>query len=248
MFWKNTVKFHSALKLGRECTDRLNEKPNMVRFNVTINKTTDVYVYILSSIGDLLNKAKEKVMLDGYQYVKGKSRSKSASETESEGPSKKRAKTNSEERSREINLLEENLKTSTNRLSFKERQLDKERTMQNYKQCDAISGEMMKIRNERAEVERQLSAIKKKEAKSTWYKKKAKKEKIVNESTARDSQRKIPSLLKKSLSASSSTDESHDTLILSDCSHDTLIVSDDGRDSLTSGDEIPSSQRMQNFP
>ena len=49
----------------------------------------------------------------------------------SEGPSKKRAKTNSEMRSCELNLLEENLKTLTNRLSFKERQLDKERSMKN---------------------------------------------------------------------------------------------------------------------
>ena len=49
----------------------------------------------------------------------------------SEGSSKKRAKTNSEMRSCELNLLEENLKTLTNRLSFKERQLDKERSMKN---------------------------------------------------------------------------------------------------------------------
>ena len=42
----------------------------------------------------------------------------------------------------------------------------------------------MKIRNERAELERQLSVFKKKETKSRWYKKKPKKEKIVNESTA----------------------------------------------------------------
>ena len=112
------------------------------------NTKLQMFMCILS-LGDLLNKAKEKVMLDGYQYVKGKSRSKSATETESEGPSKKRAKTNSEMRSREINLLEENLKTLTNRLSFKERQLDKERSMQNYKQCDLISGKMMKIRHSR---------------------------------------------------------------------------------------------------
>ena len=196
-------------------------------------------------IGDLLNKAKEKVMLDGYQYVKGKSRSKSASETESEGPSKKRAKTNSEERSREIKLLEQNLKTLTNRLSFKERQLDKERNIKNYKQCDSISAEMIKIRNERAEVERQLSAFKKEE-KSTWYKKKSKKARTVDKSKAVDSQKKIPSLLKSS-PTSSSTDESHDTIILSDCSHDTLPVSDDDRDSPDSADEIASSQRQQDF-
>ena len=187
-------------------------------------------------------------MSDGYPYVKGKSRSKSASETESEGPAKKRAKINSEERSCEIKLLEKNLRTLTDRLSFKERRLDKERCMKNFKQCDSISAEMIKIRNELAEVERQLSAFVKKEAKSAWYKKKTKKEKIVHKSKGPDSQTKIPSLLKKSSSASSSTDESHDMLIRSDDSHDMLVLSDDGRDSPTSSDEIPSSQRRQDFP
>ena len=106
---------------------------------------------------------------------------------------------------------------------------------------------MIKARTERAEVERQLSAFMK-EAKSAWYRKKTKKENIVDKSKGSDSQTKIPSLLKKSSSASSSTDESHDTLILSDDSHDTLVVSDDGRDSPTSSDEIPASQRGQDFP
>ena len=46
-----------------------------------------------------------------------------------------------------MKLLQENLKTLTNRLSFKERQLDKERNIKNYKQCDSISAEIMKIRN-----------------------------------------------------------------------------------------------------
>ncbi len=107
---------------------------------------------------------------------------------------------------------------------------------------------MIKIRNELAEVERQLSAFVKKEAKSAWYKKKTKKEKIVHKSKGPDSQTKIPSLLKESSSASSSTDESHDMLIRSDDSHDMLVLSDDGRDSPTSSDEIPSSQRRQDFP
>lgn len=47
-------------------------------------------------------------MLDGYQFVKGKSRSKSASDAESEGSDKQRAKLSSAERSREIKLLQEN--------------------------------------------------------------------------------------------------------------------------------------------
>ena len=74
-----------------------------------------IFDYCLA--GDLLNKAKEKVISDGYQFVKGKSRSKSVSETESESPARKRAKLDAEERSREMKLLEENFRTLTNRMS-----------------------------------------------------------------------------------------------------------------------------------
>jgi hypothetical protein len=114
-----------------------------------------------------------KAKSNGYQFVKGKSRSKSVSDAESDGSATKRAKLSSEERSRKIKLLRENLQTLTNRLGFKARQLDKERCIRNFKQCDTISGEMMEIRKERASLERQLSALMKKEGKAEWYKKKS---------------------------------------------------------------------------
>lgn len=112
--------------------------------------------------GDLMNKAKLKVMSDGYLFAKGKSRSKSGSEESSEGTAIKRAKLNSEERSREIKLLQENLKTLSPRLGFKQQLLEKEGCISNYKQCDAISAEMMEIRKEQAFVDRQLTALVKK--------------------------------------------------------------------------------------
>lgn len=195
--------------------------------------------------GDLMNKARLKVTSDGFLFAKGKSRSKSGSEAESETSPIKRAKLSSEERSREIKLLQENLKTLNNRLSFKRQQLEKERCMSNYKQCDAISAEMIKIRKERASTDRQLSALMKKEAKSSWYHKNSTKDKkkVFSECKGKqvpDNQTKLPCLLKKSSSSSSSTD---DTIILSDPSVDNI------RDSQSSCDEnlVISCEETQNF-
>ena len=109
-----------------------------------------------------MNKAKEKVKAS-YPFVKGKSRSKS-DESSEDTPTTKRAKLHAEERSRQINLMRENLETLSSRLSFKQQQLDKERCIKNFKQCDIICKEVMEIRKERASVEQQLAALVKKEA------------------------------------------------------------------------------------
>lgn len=131
----------------------------------------------------------------------------------------------------------------TNRLSFKERQLDKERCIKNFKQCDTISAEIIVVRKERASVESQLSALLKKDAKSEWYKKKATKKINKSKGPASDTQRKIPFLLSKS-STSSSTDDSHDPLTYSDSSMENV------RDSPPPCDEIPviSIEEKQDFP
>ena len=164
----------------------------------------------------MLNKAREKVIVDGYPFVKGKSRSRSGSEMEIESPLQKRSKINAEERSREIHLLEENFKSFKDCLDFKERQLERERCLKNFKECDNITQQMIKIRKEMASVERQLSALKKREAKSVWYHQKSMRMVLHKQGeNAGQSQKKISTMLKKksSDSSSSSTD---DTIILSD--------------------------------
>ena len=164
----------------------------------------------------MLNKAREKVIADGYPFVKGKSRSRSGSETELESPLQKRSKINAAERSREIQLLEENLKSFNDRLNFKERQLEKERCLKNFKECDNVTQQMIQIRKERASVERQLSALKKREAKSVWYKQKSTRMVLPKQGErASQSQKKISTILKKKSSGSSSSG-TDDTIILSD--------------------------------
>lgn len=66
-----------------------------------------------------MNKAKEKVKVD-YRFAKGKSRSK-GDESPEISPKVKRAKVHAEERPRQIQLMQENLKLLSTRLSFKQK-------------------------------------------------------------------------------------------------------------------------------
>ena len=119
--------------------------------------------------GNLLILARQKVASDGYLFAKGKSRSCS-SQSESDDSSKaKRQKTDADQRAREITLLKENLSTLESRLKYKQQMIDKARSVSNYKQCDEISADIINVRKEKRNVERQLASIEKKQAKSEWY-------------------------------------------------------------------------------
>ena len=117
--------------------------------------------------GKLLNKAKEKVKVD-YLFAKGKSRSKGAESPEISQKAK-RAKVHAEERSHQIQMMQEDLGLLGALLSFKQKQLERACCVSNFKQCDVICKEMMEIRKERASVDQQIAALVKKEAKSLWY-------------------------------------------------------------------------------
>lgn len=113
--------------------------------------------------------ARRKVNSDGYQYAKGKSRS-SCSQSESDENSKvKRKKTDADERAREIMLLNENISTLESRVKYKQQMLQKAQSVNNFKLCDDISGDIISVRKELRIAESQLSAIKKKQVKSEWY-------------------------------------------------------------------------------
>ena len=81
----------------------------------------------------------------------------------------KRTKIDGEERARERKLAQDNLETLTSRLHFKHQLLEKARSLNNFKQCDEISGDIVTVRKEKVTIENQLAALLKREAKSTWY-------------------------------------------------------------------------------
>ena len=160
-----------------------------------------------------MEKAKEKVIQDGYAFVKGQSRSKME---RSKSPAKKRAKLSSEERAREIDSLHETIKLLENRIMFKNQQLQKEKAMNNYKKCDEISEKILEVQKEKKSVDRQLTALVKKESKSQWYLSGKSKKSSSKPKNVRDNQSKLPDLFKQDSMSSTSTCSTDDTLIISD--------------------------------
>ena len=159
-----------------------------------------------------MEKAKKKVIEDGYVFAKGKSRSKVEG---LESPVKKRVKLSSEERAREIESLHETIKLLKSRLGFKNQQLQKEKCMSNYKQCDQISAEIIEIQKEKKAADRQLTALVKKEAKAQWYRYGKSKKPCSKATNVRDNQSKLPDLFKQDSMSSTST-STDDTIILTD--------------------------------
>ena len=175
-----------------------------------------------------MEKAKKKVIDDGYNFAKGKSRSKLE---ESGSPSKKTPKLSSEERTREIESLQETIKILNNCLMFKNQQLQKEMCMNNYMQCDKISAEILEVKKEKKSVDRQLTVLVKKEAKAQWYLNSDKSQNSsLKKNKVRDNQAKLPGLFKQDSTASSTSTNTDDTIILSDSDDQRLIFLSDSEE------------------
>lgn len=163
---------------------------------------------LFNPTGKLLTMARDKVTTDGYLFKKGHSRSKHMS-SESDEPPCKRKKIDAEERAREIKLLQDNLETLDSRLRVKQQLLDKARSLQNYKQCDEILGETIKVRKEKATIQNQLLELQKRENKSSWYhKKKQKKQHKETNVKQTEGNQKLPFLFRRMSSTSSESDTS----------------------------------------
>ena len=92
------------------------------------------------------------------------------SDGESDENSKvKHKKTDADERAHQIILLNENISTLESRVKYKQQLLQKAQSVNNFKLCDDISGDIISVRKELRIAESQLSAIKKKQVKSEWY-------------------------------------------------------------------------------
>ena len=110
---------------------------------------------------------------EGYAFKKGYSRSNSSASSNSNSdhppPKLKRAKRNSEERAKEANSLTSLLENVKCHLQIKQKRLDKAKSVQDFLLCDQLTLEIRKLLKEKSDLEMQISAIQRKEAKSLWY-------------------------------------------------------------------------------
>lgn len=129
-------------------------------------------------------------MRSTYTFKKGYSRSSTSSNSDSETPPPKlkRAKTDIEERKKEVDNLTSLIENVKSHLQIKQKRLEKAKSVKDFKQCDQLTLEIRTLLKEKGDHEKQLTAIQKKEAKSLWHhktksskkEKKPKTEKVVN--------------------------------------------------------------------
>ena len=95
---------------------------------------------------------------------------------------------------KEIDSLHETIKLLENRIMFKNQQLQKEKAMNNYNKCDdEISEKILEVQKEKKSVDRQLTALVKKESKAQWYLS-GKSKKSSKPKNVCDNQSKLPDL------------------------------------------------------
>ncbi|CAB4029569.1 DNA fragmentation factor subunit alpha-like [Paramuricea clavata] len=176
--------------------------------------------------GKLLKKAKETVISQGYEFVKGKSRARSLSDMDS-GKESKRKKTDKDERAKEIQNTSDILKNIQEQIEIKQLRLQKQKSLNNFSKCDQIVGEIGKLMNEKKILEKQLKHMEKKEAKSKWYYNKKGSEKRKSGESKQKGKRKSFDIAKMFKNASDISEHTLTSTSDSNESFDTLIVSSD---------------------
>ena len=105
----------------------------------------------------LMDEARAKIIKDGFQFVKGKSRS-----TRGEEPVvAKRQYHNQGMREQRLRSIEEDCQDLADRILFKEKRITTFANVMDYKKCDELKEEVMALKQERRQLEEEARALRK---------------------------------------------------------------------------------------
>jgi hypothetical protein len=117
----------------------------------------------------LTDEARKKILEEGFQFVKGKSRSKKGLSKNEGEPKPKRLKMNQDIRDTRMKELEETIKDYDERISFKERRITASLNISDYKACDELKDAVMELKKKRRELEAEMKRIAVANRQSRWY-------------------------------------------------------------------------------
>ena len=115
----------------------------------------------------LIDAARAKIIDEGFQFVKGKSRSKSVT-PESE-PKPKRQKLSQEVREKRLKDIEEDTTDLKERISFKEKRISGCLAISDYMKCDEIKEEIIQLKKQLRELEAEKKRLSLSSRQSKWY-------------------------------------------------------------------------------
>ena len=121
------------------------------KYQIRINKEAGKLALqdpsLLTKHGQLLEKAREQVVVSGYAFKKGKSRSKKATSFDTEeAPKAQKPRYDSELRQRRFGELRDEVEDLKKQLLFKEKRRQQAETNRNYKLCDEVTAEIIDVK------------------------------------------------------------------------------------------------------
>lgn len=116
----------------------------------------------------LLDAAQEKIIDQGFQFAKGKSRSRKGANCEDK-PTPKRWKCSQTIRDQRLKDIEEDCQDLSDRISFKEKRIAACENVRDYKKCDELREEITNLKQQRRLLQMELKGIKKSNYQSQWY-------------------------------------------------------------------------------
>ena len=174
---------------------------------------------LLRSRQQMMEEARKKVLDDGFQFAKGKSRSKKIVNTSSDHdiskPESKRQKMNQGMRENRLKELDETINDLSERISFKEKRITACLNVSDFKACDEIKDSVIELKVKRRELEAELKRLMASTRKSKWYFKRKATDASASSgksqrcsSTSSDMQSPSPSTVDSSYELSSSGEQS----------------------------------------
>ena len=115
-----------------------------------------------------LDAAREKIIDQGFQFAKGKSRSRKGANCEDK-PTPKRRKCSQTIRDQRLKDIEEDCQDLSDRISFKEKRIAACENVRDYKKCDELKEEITNLKQQRRLLQMELKGIKKSNYQSQWY-------------------------------------------------------------------------------
>ena len=154
----------------------------------------------------LIDTARERIIADGFQFVKGKSRSKKNFKDDEPIPVAKRSKLSQSFRENRIHEIEEDIRDLNDRIKFKDGRISAALNMKEYKKCDEIKEEVTTLKHKRRELEAELKRLQKSTRQSQYYyNKKAKQSSSTSDmESSEDSKKEKSSLFSRAATPESS--------------------------------------------
>lgn len=100
--------------------------------------------FLLGKRKDLIEAARDKIIAEGFQFVKGKSRAKGMASDDTP----KRKKSSADVRQKRMREIEEDLKDVKDRIGFKEQHCIAAENSRDYTKCDHLCEQIKSLRDE----------------------------------------------------------------------------------------------------